>query len=48
MRNQVKKLHNLGASAVSLLGGMESDEEAKALEWKREIFCIIWHRQSHC
>jgi hypothetical protein len=35
MRNQVKKLHNLGVSAVSLLGGMESDEEAKALEWKK-------------
>jgi hypothetical protein len=35
MRNQVKKLHNLGVSAVSLLGGMESDEGAKALEWKK-------------
>jgi hypothetical protein len=35
MRNQVKKLNNLGVSAVSLLGGMESDEEAKALEWKK-------------
>ena len=35
MRNQVKKLHNLAVSAVSLLSGIESDEEAKALEWKK-------------
>jgi superfamily II DNA helicase RecQ len=35
MRNQVKKLHNLVVSAVSLLSGIESDEEAKALEWKK-------------
>ena len=37
MRNQVKNSHNLGVSAVSLLSGIESDEEAMALEWKREI-----------
>jgi superfamily II DNA helicase RecQ len=30
MRNQVKKLHNLGVSAVSLLSGIESDEDAFA------------------
>jgi hypothetical protein len=35
MRNQVKKLHNLGVSDVSLLSGIESDEEAKALELKK-------------
>jgi hypothetical protein len=28
MRDQVKKLHDLGVSAVSLLSGIESDEEA--------------------
>jgi superfamily II DNA helicase RecQ len=43
MRDQVKKLHDLGVSAVSLLSGNESDEEAKALGRIREIFCIIWH-----
>jgi superfamily II DNA helicase RecQ len=32
MRDQVKKLHDLGVSAVSLLSGIESDEEVKALE----------------
>jgi superfamily II DNA helicase RecQ len=32
MRDQVKKLHDLGVSAVSLLRWIESDEEAKALE----------------
>jgi superfamily II DNA helicase RecQ len=32
MGDQVKKLHDLGVSAVSLLSGIESDEEAKALE----------------
>ena len=32
MRDKVKKLHDLGVSAVSLLSGIESDEEAKALE----------------
>jgi hypothetical protein len=48
MRNQGKKLHNLGVSAVSLLSGIESDEEAKALEWKKgNILYYIWHRQSH-
>ena len=49
MRDQVKKLHDLGVSAVSLLSGIESDEEAKALDRKRELFCIIWHSmQGHC
>ena len=49
MRDQVKKLHDLAVSAVSLLSGIESDEEAKALDRKRELFCIIWHSmQSHC
>ena len=52
MRDQVKKLHDLGVSAVSLLSGIESDEdheEAKALDRRRELFCIIWHSmQSHC
>ena len=43
MRDQVKKLHDLRVSAVSLLSGIESDEEAKALDRKRELFCIIWH-----
>jgi superfamily II DNA helicase RecQ len=32
MRDQVKKPHDLGVSAVSLLSGIESDEEVKALE----------------
>ena len=33
MRDQVKKLHDLGVRhAVSLLSGIESDEEAKALD----------------
>jgi superfamily II DNA helicase RecQ len=41
MRDQVKKLHDLGVSAVSLLSGIESDEEAKALDRRRELFCII-------
>ena len=36
-------------SAVSLLSGIESDEEAKALKWKKgNILYYIWHRQSHC
>ena len=35
MINQVKKLHNLRVSAVSLFCGIESDEEAKAFEWKK-------------
>jgi hypothetical protein len=42
MRDQVKKLHDLAVSAVSLLSGIESDEEAKALDRKRELFCIIY------
>ena len=46
MRNQVKKLHNLGVSAVSLLGGMESDEEAKALEWKGNILYYMAQAES--
>ena len=51
MRDQVKKTtrSHLGVSAVSLLSGIESDEEAKALDRRRELFCIIWHSmQSHC
>jgi superfamily II DNA helicase RecQ len=43
MRDQVKKLHDLGISAVSLSSGIERDEEAKALDRRRELFCIIWH-----
>jgi hypothetical protein len=27
---------------MSLLSGIESDEEAKALDRRRELFCIIW------
>ena len=40
MRDQVKKLHDLGVSAVSLLSGIESDEEVKALE--EGIYSVLY------
>ena len=43
IRDQVKKLHDLGVSAVSLLSCIESDKEAKALEEGKYSDCIIWH-----
>jgi superfamily II DNA helicase RecQ len=42
MRDQVKKLHDLGVSAVSLLSGIESDEEAKALDRRRELYSVLY------
>ena len=42
MRDQVRKLHDLGVRhPVSLLSGIESDEEAKALDREKELFCIV-------
>ena len=45
MRDQVKKLHNLGVSAVSI----ESDEEAKALDRSKKgtiLYYIAQHAES--
>jgi hypothetical protein len=46
MRDQVKKLHNLGVSAVSLILSwmtwIESDEEANALEEGNYSVFNIW------
>ena len=42
IRDQVKKLHNLGVSAVSL-SWIKSDEEAKAFQEGKYSDCIIWH-----
>jgi delta-aminolevulinic acid dehydratase/porphobilinogen synthase len=43
IRDQVKKLYDLGVSAVLLLSWIESDKEASALEEGKYSDCIIWH-----